>query len=76
MRNARQIRDIVLAVFGPAIFESKLDANAATESNTDYRELALGWERLADGYKKGVGNEDDSTLIVSAAKVCLAGARM
>ncbi|KAK3296215.1 alkaline-phosphatase-like protein [Chaetomium fimeti] len=56
MRNARQIRDIVLAVFGPQIFESNPDANAATESNIDYRELALGWEDLANSYSSGGGD--------------------
>ncbi|EAQ89013.1 hypothetical protein CHGG_05632 [Chaetomium globosum CBS 148.51] len=68
MRNARQIRDIVLAVFGPGIFESNPDADAATEPNTDYRELALGWERLAGSYSKGTGNGDHSQLIVSTTK--------
>lgn len=71
MRNARQIRDIILAVFGPGIFESNPDADAATEPNTDYRELALGWERLAGSYSKGTGNGDHSQLIVSTTKVCL-----
>jgi hypothetical protein len=71
MRNARQIRDIVLAVFGPQIFESSLDADTATESNTDYRELALGWQKLADSYSKGAGEGDNSELVISVAKVGL-----
>ncbi|KAH6841078.1 alkaline-phosphatase-like protein [Chaetomium sp. MPI-CAGE-AT-0009] len=68
MRNARQIRDIVLAVFGPQIFESNQDANAPTESNTDYRELALGWGDLANSYSKGAGDTDHSQLVASITK--------
>lgn len=71
MRNARQIRDIVLAVFGPQIFESSVEADAVTESNTDYRELALGWQKLADSYSKGASEGDNSQLVISVAKVGL-----
>ncbi|KAK4153739.1 GPI ethanolamine phosphate transferase 2 [Chaetomidium leptoderma] len=64
MRNARQILDIVLAVFGEQILES----DAITESRADYQELAHGWKDLADGYGKGMHGEGTSKLVASVTK--------
>jgi ethanolaminephosphotransferase len=69
MRNARQIRDIVLAAFGQEIFETDSDADALTESKADYQELAHGWKVLADSYGRSRGNEDRAMLIPSITKV-------
>ncbi|KAK4034082.1 GPI ethanolamine phosphate transferase 2 [Parachaetomium inaequale] len=68
MRNARQIRDIVLAAFGQEIFEIASNADTLTESKADYQELAHGWKRLADSYGRNTGNENHAKLIPSITK--------
>ncbi|KAJ4292194.1 major facilitator super transporter protein [Collariella sp. IMI 366227] len=64
MRNARQILDIVTAVFGNEILSSDSQAEALSESKADYHELAHGWKRLADSY--GQAAQGDNTELVPA----------
>ncbi|KAK3301555.1 alkaline-phosphatase-like protein [Chaetomium strumarium] len=64
MRNARQILDIVLAVFGQEILEPDSGTGGLTESRADYQGLAHGWKELADSYVKHA--EDDHSALVSS----------
>ncbi|KAL2170168.1 hypothetical protein VTG60DRAFT_5120 [Thermothelomyces hinnuleus] len=50
MRNARQIKDIVLAAFGPQIFETDPRVDGLSEPNPDYQKLAHAWRDLAERY--------------------------
>lgn len=66
MRNARQILDIVIAVFGQ--LESEAGTEALAHSNSDYQELARGWQDLSASYDKSVDGEDSPQLIPSITK--------
>lgn len=68
MRNARQIRDIVAAAFGPEIFETEAD-EALTGSLSDYQELARGWKGLAERYRQGVDATGNAELELAIVKV-------
>lgn len=64
MRNARQIKEIVLAAFGPQMFETGRREDNPSESNADYHELAHAWSDLAEKY-----DQADAELIPSINKV-------
>jgi len=64
MRNARQIKEIVVAAFGPQIFETDTDAADFADFKSDYQELAHGWKALAETYGQG-----DTKLMPSILKV-------
>jgi hypothetical protein len=66
MRNARQILDIVTAVFGQ--LESEAGTEALAHSNSDYQELGRGWQDLASSYGKSADGENSSELIQSITK--------
>ncbi|KAL2181935.1 alkaline-phosphatase-like protein [Thermothelomyces heterothallicus CBS 202.75] len=63
MRNARQIKEIVLAAFGPQIFETDPRVDGLSEPNPDYQELAHTWRDLAERY-----GQADAELIPSINK--------
>jgi ethanolamine phosphate transferase 2 subunit G len=69
MRNARQILDIMLAVFGQEIFESESNSDTLTESKAAYQDLAHGWKSLVDSYGKSVDGEAASEFIPAATTV-------
>jgi ethanolamine phosphate transferase 2 subunit G len=70
MRNARQILDIMLAVFGQEIFESESNSDTLTESKAAYQDLAHGWKNLVDSSDKSADGEAASEFIPAATKVC------
>ncbi|KAK4250523.1 GPI ethanolamine phosphate transferase 2 [Corynascus novoguineensis] len=63
MRNAHQIKEIVVAAFGQQIFETDTDVADFTEFKSDYQELAHDWKELAESYGR-----DDAKLIPSILK--------
>ncbi|KAH6624527.1 alkaline-phosphatase-like protein [Chaetomium sp. MPI-SDFR-AT-0129] len=67
MRNARQIRDIVAAAFGPTIFETEVDETLGG-SLSDYQELARGWKDLAERYGQGVDIAGNAELELAIVK--------
>lgn len=69
MRNARQILDIMLAVFGQEIFESESNPDTLTESKAAYQDLAHGWKNLVDSYDQSADGEGASEFIPAATKV-------
>ncbi|KAL2160521.1 hypothetical protein VTH06DRAFT_1209 [Thermothelomyces fergusii] len=64
MRNARQIKEIVLAAFGPQIFEADRRVDDLSEPNPDYQELAHAWRDLAGSM---ASNYDMSKLFLGQA---------